>query len=414
MAYGAVAEPVPVSEAFIREDDAALQSQAALLLTIGNLLRYRDPRFEEPPPPPLPPTGLTAEAEAAGEPAGEAPVLAEEDREELAIPPELFDLSAARGARFDAQFIRERSRPDRGLTAAAEPRSAEAAAQTREAAPRLAEQLQAEPADPVTAAALVEVNLTSPDELVRVSAAAAYVEIALEHQLEPAIAILVKGTESDDPLVREVAATGLAKVVPGHPALLRLMQPAGAIVEGEPAHTGLMVHGTFARQGRWWQPGGDFHTYIKTTRAVDPNLYAAPDRFEWSGGYSDAARALAAIELIAWMNDRGFGCLDVFAHSHGASVAMLASKTANFGRMVLLSCPVHRRKYFPNFARVQKVISIRVRADLVILADGGGQRFRDPRIQEIVLPIWFNHSVTHDPGTWDAQGLPGRVGAPIC
>jgi hypothetical protein len=93
---------------------------------------------------------------------------------------------------------------------------------------------------------------------------------------------------------------------------------------------------------------------------------------------------------------------------------MLASKTADFGRMVLLSCPVHRRKYFPNFARVQKVVSIRVRADLVILADGGGQRFRDPRIEEIVLPIWFNHSITHDPGTWDAQGLPGRVGAPIC
>lgn len=413
MAYRPAAEPVPVSEAFTREDDAALQSQAALLLTIGNLLRYRDPRFEEPPPPPLPPTGLTAEAEA-GEPAGEAPVLAEEDREELAIPPELFALADARGARFDAQFIRERSRPDRGLTATAAPRSAEATAQTQEAAPRLAAQLQETPADPVAAAALVEVNLTSPDELVRVSAAAAYVEIALEHQLEPAIAILVRGTESDDPLVREVAATGLAKVVPGHPALLRLMQPGGEVVEGEPSRTGLMVHGTFARQGRWWQPGGDFHTYIKTTRAVDPDLYAAPDRFEWSGGYSDAARALAAIELIAWMRDHQFGCLDVFAHSHGASVAMLASRSADFGRMVLLSCPVHRRKYFPNFARVRKVVSIRVRADLVILADGGGQRFRDPRIQEIVLPIWFNHSITHDPDTWDAQGLPGRVGAPIC
>jgi len=42
-----------------------------------------------------------------------------------------------------------------------------------------------------------------------------------------------------------------------------------------------------------------------------------------------------------------------------------------------------------------------VHLDLVILVDGGGQHFSDPRIQEHVLPIWFDHFATHDPDTWE-------------
>ena len=38
--------------------------------------------------------------------------------------------------------------------------------------------------------------------------------------------------------------------------------------------------------------------------------------------------------------------------------------------------------------------------DLVILVDGGGQKFQDPRIEEHVLPIWFDHFATHDPAVW--------------
>ena len=45
--------------------------------------------------------------------------------------------------------------------------------------------------------------------------------------------------------------------------------------------------------------------------------------------------------------------------------------------------------------------SFRVRMDLVILADRGGQRFQDNHIDEHVLPIWFDHFATHDPHTWD-------------
>jgi hypothetical protein len=76
------------------------------------------------------------------------------------------------------------------------------------------------------------------------------------------------------------------------------------------------------------------------------------------------------------------------------------------GRMILLSCPVHWPQYMPAFNRVNRVISIRVHLDLVILADGGGQRFYDPRIEEHVLPLWFDHSLSHDPATWQQYNVP--------
>ncbi len=57
------------------------------------------------------------------------------------------------------------------------------------------------------------------------------------------------------------------------------------------------------------------HEFIRDV--VRPDLYGAPDRFDWSGGYSDAARALAATELRDWVNTRQSAGLDIFAHSHG-------------------------------------------------------------------------------------------------
>jgi hypothetical protein len=59
--------------------------------------------------------------------------------------------------------------------------------------------------------------------------------------------------------------------------------------------------------------------------------------------------------------------------------------------------------------RVGRVISIRVHLDLVILVDGGGQRFNHPQIEEHVLPIWFDHSATHDPANWQRHNVPAMV-----
>jgi hypothetical protein len=86
---------------------------------------------------------------------------------------------------------------------------------------------------------------------------------------------------------------------------------------------------------------------------------------------------------------------------------MLASHNGlDIGSLVLLSCPVHVHKYMPDFAHVVKVVSIRVKLDLVILADGGGQRYNDPNIQEHVLPIWFDHFASHSPAVWKKYKVP--------
>lgn len=393
MAREVVQEPVRFPEAFRQTSDAAAQSQAAVLLTLGNLLRFEEP--------------LLKSALAAAQPTpGVEETLPPEDRDRLGLPEGIYGLSRVRGVRFDAAFVHQ------SLTGRALPLAmavAEAPEDPTAVQAELAEQLDARPTDALAAAQLLQASLSHPDELVRVSAAVSYLEVALPEQQAPLIQILVQGTYSEDELTRDVAATGLARVVPGHPRLRELIRPLPFAADGEPSHTSLMVHGTWARNNDWWKPGGDFHTYIK--KKVDSSLYSAGDFYFWSGDWSDFARADGALRLINWVSLHGLDGLDLFTHSHGGNVAMLANKRSlRIGRLVMMSCPVHKGKYWPDFSRLGKAVAIGTRMDLVILADGGGQRFDDPRIQEITLPIWFTgHSATHDPGTWDKHGLPGKI-----
>jgi hypothetical protein len=258
-----------------------------------------------------------------------------------------------------------------------------------------------------TAGALVEISLRHPNELVRVAAAASNVDLTTEPT--PALRVLERGVRSRDPLTRGVAANALAHVDPRNPRLAPLLVGRRRRSSRRPSRTSLIVHGTWARAEAWWQPpAGDFWKYLHDN--VDANLYGAQDRFDWSGGYSDAARSLGGGDLRAWGDAHHLQGLDVFAHSHGGSVAMLANHAGlTIGRLVLLSCPVHWPKYTPDFAAVTKVVSIHVHLDLVVLADRGGQRFNDARIEEIDFPVWFDHFATHDPAKWATYGLPGRL-----
>jgi len=145
---------------------------------------------------------------------------------------------------------------------------------------------------------------------------------------------------------------------------------------------------------------------------VRRDLYNQSDRFAWSGGYSYDARSLGANDLVKWVDLHREQGLDLFTHSHGGNVAMLASNRGlRLGKLVLLSCPVQFRKYQPNFGQVTKLVSIRVRLDLVILADRCGQKFKDSRIRENVLPIWFDHTATHNPEVWknSTYGIPAML-----
>jgi pimeloyl-ACP methyl ester carboxylesterase len=240
-----------------------------------------------------------------------------------------------------------------------------------------------------------------------VAAAASYFEVSADPQA--AILVLQHSLQSRDLLTRDVAAYALAHSDPTNPALSKLLQPRKRKSPRRRSHTSLIVHGTWARASFWWQPpNGDFWKYLHDN--VAPDLHSAADRFEWSGGYSDAARALAGNDLHDWVRQRNLDGLDLFTHSHGGSAAMLATHASTrVGRMVLLSCPVHWPKYTPDFSKVNKVVSIRVHLDLVILADRGGQKFDDPQISEHVLPVWFNHSATHDPAIWQKYNVPSML-----
>jgi hypothetical protein len=222
--------------------------------------------------------------------------------------------------------------------------------------------------------------------------------------------VLENGLRNRDRLTRDVAAYALAHVDPKNPSLDKLLRTRRRPTIGKRSHTSMIIHGTWAANSPWWQPvpEGDFWHYIHDN--VDSSLYGASDRFGWSGGYSDTARLLGGNDLVKWVTARHQDGLDLFTHSHGGSVAMLANQSAiKIGKFVLLSCPVHFPKYMPDFSRVVKAVSIRVHLDLVILADRGGQYFHDARIEENVLGVWFDHFASHSPAVWQKYNVPAML-----
>ena len=379
--------PIPGPDAF--KDFRApeyIHSQAATLLLIGAQLRgdlqAREARLElmAPPAPPAPAARhLAEELNTIGFPT----MRVTGDRFH---PAELQNLS---GLRFMAA---PRPRPDE-------------ARQAPEATALIAKDFYRSPTSE-SAAALLEIALRHPEPLVRVSAASSYVDVAVNPK--PALRILENGLKNPDLLVRDVAAYSLARVDPKNPNLAKLLRPIRLRSRRKRTRTSTIIHGTWASGSPWWQPGGDFWNYLRNN--VDPNLYGAQDRFGWTGGYSDAARALAGTDLDDWVQQHNLGGLDLYAHSHGGNVAMLATQAGtNVGKLVMLSCPVHWPKYTPQFNVVGKAVSVRVHLDLVILADRGGQKFTDTRIQEHVLPLWFDHFATHDPLNWQKYDIPSML-----
>lgn len=257
------------------------------------------------------------------------------------------------------------------------------------------------------AAELMQMCLVHPHMLVQLAAAHAY--LPMTDDPARCIAILAGGVGSRDRLEHELAATALARVQPDHPVLRRFSRvpPRRRRVRRKP-ETLMLVHGTWASSAAWYQPGGDFHSFIKGLR---PDLYSKADFFRWSGSYTDAGRSDGALRLAKWVADHGESGLDLMGHSHGANVMMLATTLGlKAGKLILLSCPVHVNKYLPDFTKVKKpVVSVRVKLDLVILADGGGQKFNHPDIKEIVLPKWFDHGATHSPTTWQDHDVAVKI-----
>jgi hypothetical protein len=266
-------------------------------------------------------------------------------------------------------------------------------------AARAARRLYEDPT-PEHAAALVEAGLHHRDRLVRTAAAVSALDTTGPR--EDVVAILERSVHARDADTREIARIGLARVAPQHPAFADMVvEPRRGARRRRPSRTAAITHGTFAARTRWWQPGGDFYQYLDT---LTPSLHLHSRSFQWSGMYSTAARDLAAEQLTNWVVTEQLQRPDLFGHSHGVTVINLATRRGlRLDRLVMLAWPVHD-EWLPDLSNVQRVISHRVRMDLVILADRGGQRlpqaFRaSPKVAEHVVG-WFRHSLPHEPDHW--------------
>lgn len=381
--------PIALPEAFTDDSPDGYQSQAAFLLFLG-VLDHREKKTGE--------GFVTKKIPLPWDDLG-----LDEDYRTLGIPEQILDLQKASARRTGLSGLKI---PQMGIASDSAKldewlgRPGVIQEGIGELQQQLAITLFEEP-NFRNVARLTAVSVHHHSPLVRVAAASTCFDVMKKNDFRKiAGPVLIEGTYSDDDLVRNVAATALARIAPDHPRIIELTAQRTSSDEDQPSNTSLMVHGTWARNNSWWQPSGDFHSYI--LNSVDNSLYSGADRFEWSGGWSDNARSLGAFDLADWITQKGWHAPDLFTHSHGGSIAMLANRdrAIDIGLLVLLSCPVHKNKYWPDFNRTRKVVSVRVHMDLVILADGGGQNFQDPRIHENVLPLWFDHSTTHDPDTW--------------
>lgn len=356
--------PVPGADAFARRDRDALLSQAAIVLSVGAAARGAVASVDRPTD-----LGLPSDITPLGRP---EPIPVAEAVAPLSIPVDEY---------------RRMRRPVPPRTRVA-----------------LMDRLATEP-DPITAAALVEASLHSERRLVRTAAAVAALDTTGPR--DDVLDQLVDGASRGDALAKDIGRIGLSRVAPQHTALRGLVgRPSPLNMTDRPSHTAFLTHGTFAALTKWWQPGGDFYGYLDS---VTPPLHLHDPSFKWSGLYSDGARRLAAQQMLDWVKDRNLHQPDVFAHSHGGTVANLATGLGlQIGRVVLLSWPVHP-EWFPTFANVERIVDVRVHLDLVIIADGGGQTFTPPpeAATKVTSHVngWFQHGDTHHPDYWNKYGL---------
>ena len=172
----------------------------------------------------------------------------------------------------------------------------------------------------------------------------------------------------------------------------------------------IMIHGTWASNGKWWRPGGDFFEYVKKDLGRS-DLYSKSDRFVWSGKNRDRKRKQAGVELSKWLKEHKSSEVNVFAHSHGANIAMLAThQDIRMDRLIMLSPPV-RKDYFAKWSNVGQAYNIQAAFDPVVGIARGGQWFNNSHVKEKKLK--FNgHSASHEPHVWRKDKLPKFVGMP--
>lgn len=172
----------------------------------------------------------------------------------------------------------------------------------------------------------------------------------------------------------------------------------------------IIIHGTWAADGDWWRPGGDFFDYVRTDLGRS-DLYGKSDQFKWSGKNRESKRQKAGVELDKWLRAHPAHEVNVFGHSHGANVAMLATHQGiRMDRLIMLSPPV-RKDYFAKWSNVGQAYNIQASFDPVVAIARGGQWFKIPQVREKEMRA-SGHSSSHESQVWRNEALPDFVGLP--
>ena len=121
-----------------------------------------------------------------------------------------------------------------------------------------------------------------------------------------------------------------------------------------------IIHGTFAKDASWHQPGGDFYEALK--KVIPKNAIIRP--FLWSGKNRDEERYNAAHQLIMditahdTINDERF----LVGHSHGCNVGMIAiqelakiNAAYKINSFFTLAPPVCRNNYQPEMSHLKNL-----------------------------------------------------------
>ncbi len=223
-------------------------------------------------------------------------------------------------------------------------------------------------------------------------------EVEIPFPLAVAPALVDRYTAASDPVAAAVASAARP------PEEFAVPRGRPRQIDGS---IGLIVHGTGAWRGTWWDPGGDFHTYAKLT--LCGGLYSGGMPFSWSGAYRGSHRRKAAERLAKWVMEASDGtvcCL--YAHSYGGVIALMSNVYGvKIKQLVLLSVPYEAEPV--EWRNIDRAMSLRIHRDLVLLAARRRQRFTE-NVEEHWLPQWFvSHSDSHDPDVWDAEDCKGML-----
>lgn len=217
------------------------------------------------------------------------------------------------------------------------------------------------------------------------------------------------GQRSEDLVTRELSfASYLARAN----SETKLLPVVPLIAEGPATgHVSTMVHGTWGWKGEWWYPNGDFHHYVALNYRSD--LYGEGQEFAWSGAYSEKQRNMGGERFKRWVLKAGnFGLRTVFAHSYGAEiVARAVNAGCRIDEAVFLSAPIHHH-HRQMLQSVRRVIDVRLKFDIVLLAAGAGQCLpHATNVSEFKIDQNFwSHGATHNPKVWDHYGIASAVG----